>query len=111
MLSEPQLRTFAASVSRVQRAPIHGYQTSVINAATQDERFSILSGNRLARRMPRDATVNGSRSDKEIGAVPWLGGRCSDRLAARDALVRRKLRALLHVFHQQVKGVLRMRLD
>jgi hypothetical protein len=25
--------------------------------------------------MPRDATVNGSRSDKEIGAVPGLGGR------------------------------------
>ena len=31
--------------------------------------------------------------------------------AARDALVRWNLRAMLDVFHQQVKGVLRVRLD
>src|SRR6266566_6682 len=61
--------------------------------------------------MPRDATSSGSRSDKEIGAVPRLDGRWGDRAAARYALVRRKLRAVLDGVHQQNKGVLCMRLD
>jgi len=51
-------------------------------------------------RTSRDTAVNSSRSDKESRAVPRLGGRCGDRAAARDALVRRKPRAMLDVFHK-----------
>ena len=78
---------------------------SVIDAATQEERPSMLVG------WWRDVTTRRSRSDEEIGAMPRLSGRCRDRAATRDALVRRQLGAVLDGFRQQVKGVLRVRLD
>src|SRR5271165_138289 len=77
----------------------------VSEAATQEERLSMLTG------WWGGVTADGSRSDKEIGAVPRLSGRGRDRAAARDALVRRKGGAVLDRIRQQVKGVLCVRLD
>src|SRR5271155_2637647 len=79
--------------------------TSVIDAATQEERPSMLVG------YWRDLTVRRSRSDKELGAMPRLSGRGRDRAATWDALVRGKGGGVLDRCRQQVKGVLCMRLD
>jgi hypothetical protein len=79
---------------------------SVIDAATQEERLSMLPGKRLAS----NVSSGGSR-DEKLGAMPQLSGRSLDRAAARDALVRGKGRAVLHRFRHQVKGALCMRLD
>ena len=52
----------------------------------------------------------GSRRE-ELGTVAGLSGRSGDLAAARDALIRRQLDAALDVVHQQVKGLLRVRLN
>src|SRR5437868_4233495 len=78
---------------------------SVIDAATQEERPSMLVGWR------RDVTTRRSRSDEKRGAMARLSGRSRDRAAARDALVRGKMGAVLDRFCQQIKGVLCMGLD
>jgi hypothetical protein len=62
-----------------------GYLAYVLQAAVQENllrpRVAWVAfhdptpGRPIPGRMPRDAAVNGSRSDKQIGAVPRLGGR------------------------------------
>src|SRR5580704_18052980 len=78
---------------------------SVIDAATQEERLSMLIG------CWRGVTTRRSRSDEELGAMPRLSGRCRDRAAVRYALVRGKGGAVLDRFRQQVEGALCVRLD
>src|SRR5580692_121512 len=80
---------------------------SVIDAATQEERPSMLPGKRLAS----NVSAGGSRSDEELGAMARLRRRGRDRAAARDALIRRQGGSMLDRIRQQVKGVLCMRLD
>ena len=70
----------------------------MIDAASHDARLSMLAGNRLARCPPPVLTVAGLRYE-EFGTMPRLSRHCSDRAAARDALVRRQLRAVLDIPH------------
>ena len=78
---------------------------SVIDAATQEERLSMLPRTRLAL----DLTNGCSRGEK-LGAMPGLGGRCGNRTTAWNALVRWQIGPALDIIGQQIKGPLRMRL-
>jgi hypothetical protein len=79
---------------------------SVIDAATQEERFSMLPGKRLAS----NVNAGGSWNEK-LGTVAGLSGRSGDLAAPRDALIRRQLDIALDVAHQKVESFLRVRLN
>src|SRR5689334_15298384 len=64
----------------------------VSDAATQEERPSMLSPACIERGVPQRATTTASR-DEEIGAMPWFGGRRGNRAVAWNALIGSQLDA------------------